>query len=565
MKRRMRNALWSSAFGMSLLLLCGPTLFAQANSSASPTVRHAGTFWVTAPLRELAKLPARPHYVLRANSPLRQSRRRPAGAVVDTVEQSAPGGGSNFSIFENGPGLGLGFGGFDTTFNYPDDNIAVGKDQIVQIVNNSVAVFDKSLNALTPAIPISILLGEIGGECEADTPEGHPIAQYDRQAGQWLIAENVVSARPYKGTACILVSTSSDATGNYYVYEFSLGDGYPDLAKWATWPPSFIQSSDNFGSDAHTYMGPDPCVYNRAKMLAGDPSAEQICLGSQLTTNDFALMPADMDSPALPPVGEDEFLFSLWDSSNLALYSIHVDWPTLTASITGGDGSQLFPVPPFNPACNGQYLAACVPQLGSPDLLDVEGDRLLYRVAYYNGVPPKIPPNAIPPSFQHWLVLHDVTASGGNTAERWYEFYSSIKNIPVTSIGLLQSGTYAPDDVNYRWTGSIARDMNGDIMLGYSESSSDIYPSIAITGRTVSDPPGTMEPELSVLNGDGPYNDVFDEDFDRWGDYTSMRLDPADNCTFWYTSEYYSTTGLPGSSWSTQINSARFSGCPPTK
>jgi hypothetical protein len=69
-------------------------------------------------------------------------------------------------------------------------------------------------------------------------------------------------------------------------------------------------------------------------------------------------------------------------------------------------------------------------------------------------------------------------------------------------------------------------------MMGYSISSATIYPSIAITGRLLKDPQGTMEPELSVLNGGGPYNDVFDRGNNRWGDYTSMRLDPADNCTF---------------------------------
>ena len=135
----------------------------------------------------------------------------------------------------------------------------------------------------------------------------------------------------------------------------------------------------------------------------------------------------------------------------------------------------------------------------------------------------------------------------------------------VTAIHLLQSGTYAPDDTTHRWTGSIARDSAGDILLGYSASSTTIYPSIAITGRTLSDPNGTMEAELTVISGGGPYNDFFDRNLNRWGDYTSMRLDPADNCTFWYTNEYYSATGLLGRNWSTQINSAQFSDCAPPK
>jgi hypothetical protein len=477
--------------------------------------------------------------------------------MVDAVEQSTGGGGSNFSIGISGLGLGSGFSGFNTLFNYPDDNIAVGSDQILQVVNNSVVVFDKSLNALTIPTAISELLAALGGECAQGIPDGHPIVQWDRIGGRWLIAENVVTAPPFSGTACIGVSTSSDATGSFYGYQFSLGAGYPDLPKWAVWPSSFFQSNDNFGADGHTFQGAYECAYDRVTMeMGGD--AGQVCF--QLTTSDFALLPADLDSPAQPPPGEDEFLFSLIDSSNLALYSFHIDWSNPQgAMFTGSGESQPFPVPSFTPACNGLYLAACVPQLSSPTLLDVLGDRLLYRVAYFNGVPPKVPPTALPPAFQHWIILHDVTASGGNTAERWYEFYAPTRSIPVTSIDLLQSGTYAPDNTNHRWMGSIARDNNGDILLGYSESSTSIYPSIYITGRIPSDPKGTMEAELQVIAGQGAYLGIFDRDLDRWGDYTSMRLDPADNCTFWYTNEYYMRSGILN--WSTQINSACFNGC----
>ena len=557
MTNRGRSASWPFAVVITGLLLCGGPLSAQDNFSPKPTIRRTTSFGVSAPLRELGKLPPPPQYMLRTNQLVRPSQKRPVGGVVDAVEQSTAGSGQNFSIIENAPGLGMGFSGFGTNFNYPDDNIAVGSNQIVQVVNNSVVVFDKSLNALTPAVPISELLGAIGGACATATPIGHPIAQYDRTANQWLVAENVVSGPPFSGTACIGVSTSSDATGTYYTYEFSLGNGYPDLPKWGVMPSGFFQSNDNFGADGKTFQGAYECAYDRATMEQGGDAA-QVCF--LLTTSDFALQPADLDSAAPPPAAQDEFLFSLAANSNLALYSFHTDWvDPANAFMTGSGQSQLFAVPSFTPACNGLGLGACVPQEGTPILLDALGDRLLYRVAYYDDVPPKVPTTALPPHYQHWLVLHDATASGGNTAERWYEFYSSTKTIPVTSIKLFQSGTYAPDSNNHRWMGSIVRDKNGDIMMGYSISSTTIYPSIAITGRLVSDPLGTMEDELSVIAGEGDYSGVFDFDLYRWGDYTSMRLDPADDCTLWYTNEYYTVTGT--SNWMTQINSARFSNC----
>jgi hypothetical protein len=560
MRRRVLSAFCSPVVGIGLLLLCSLPLLAQDNSSPVPAVRHAAAFGVSPSLRELAKLPAHPQYLLGTNPLVHHSQRRPAGAVVDAVEQSSAGAGQNFSIGVNGLGLGSGFNGFNTLFDYPDDNIAVGKDQIVQWVNNSYMVFDKSLNQqlLNPVSFSDLWAGELGN-CSTDIPTGHPIAQYDRTGGHWLLAENVVSTQPYKGSACIAVSQTADATGKYYLYEYSLGDGYPDLPKWGVMPNAFFQSNDNFGTDGMTFQGPYECAYDRATMEMGGNAVQECFL---LSTNDFALLPADLDSQAPPPGLQDEFLFSLWDSSDLALYSFHTDFINPSnAFITGNDGSQLFPVTPFTPACNGLGLGACVPQLNTTTLLNVLGDRLLYRVAYYDDVPVKVAVNAVPPHFQHWLVMHDVTASGGNIGERWYEFFSHTKRTPVTGISLLQSGTYAPDDTNYRWMGSIARDQNGDILMGYSESSTEIYPSIYITGRTLMDPSGTMEDELQATAGQGAYLGVFDRDLNRWGDYTSMRLDPADNCTFWYSNEWFMRSGVLN--WSTQINSAQFVGCPP--
>ena len=81
-----------------------------------------------------------------------------------------------------------------------------------------------------------------------------------------------------------------------------------------------------------------------------------------------------------------------------------------------------------------------------------------------------------------------------------------------------------------------------------------MYPSIAVAGRLKTDPPGTLEPELSVVAGTGSQPDTAN----RWGDYSAMRIDP-DGCTFWYTTEYYMLTA--SFDWSTQIASARFATC----
>jgi hypothetical protein len=96
--------------------------------------------------------------------------------------------------------------------------------------------------------------------------------------------------------------------------------------------------------------------------------------------------------------------------------------------------------------------------------------------------------------------------------------------------------------------GSIAMNGSGEIALGYSVSSSTVYPSVRYTGRTADAPPGEMNiEEFEVVTGTSSQTGV-----NRWGDYSMMAVDPADDFTFWYTQEY-----MRGA-WKTRINSFDF-------
>ncbi len=548
------QAVCSVAVMGALLLPGGTALLAQSGLSPRPQVREAIAFSVSAPLRELARMPAPPTFALQDTGPVRHIARASSGQVVDVTERGANGSGSNYSVGVNVMGLGYGFPGFTVSNSVPDSNIAVGDTQIVQWVNASYAVFDKTGSALTAAIAGNQIWQNLGGAC-AQYNSGKPIVQWDVAARRWFFSQNVLTGPPFY--TCIAVSSSSDALGTYYLYQFPLGNGYPDLPKWGTWTNGYYQSQYNFGTDGKTPIGELPCVYDRSKMLTGDNSAGQVCF--QLAIMDFGLLPGDIDSHVQPPAGQNELLFSLANSSNFAMYEISIDWSNPSnAQIFGGNESQLFAVPAFTPACNGQFLGNCVAQLNSTQLLKVLGDRLLYRLVYYDD-PPLVSVRATPPKplpSQHWLVVHDVTASGGNQAERWYEIKAKQRISHYTDLTLFQSSTYAPDSTVNRWMGSIARDKQSNILMGYSVSNRQIYPGIAIAGRLLGDPVNTMEPEVTVLEGTGSEQG---DAYDSWGYYTSMRLDPVDGCTFWYTNEYYTLTGYQ--EWSTQIASARFNTC----
>src|SRR5437667_183029 len=174
-------------------------------------------------------------------------------------------------------------------------------------------------------------------------------------------------------------------------------------------------------------------------------------------------------------------------------------------------------------ACSG---GTCIPQPSTSTKLDSLGDRLMYRLAYRNRS-----------GTESLLVNHSIHVSGGKhsqvTGVRWYEIQS-----PNSSPTVHQQGTFSPDSTS-RWMGSIAMDKAGNIALGYSTSSGSVFPAIRFTGRVPIDPLGTMEGENSIQPGAG--SQVVG--LSRWGDYSSMSMDPVDDCTFWYTNEYLMYSG----------------------
>lgn len=511
----------------------------------NPEVNYPIHFDISRPLRDMATEVQSQQAVHQASpvlypklQQLMEAARGGEQPVSDGALQSSSSGPLvSATIGLNLLGVGNGFPGYTVPDAPPDVNLAVGDTQVVQWVNVSYAVFNKS----TGAVVVGPILGNafwsgFGGACQSSN-SGDIIAQWDKVAHRWFMTQNVFSS-PYM--TCIAVSTTADATGTYYRYAFPQ-PGFPDYPKWGIWPDAYYQSQNNFGASGSSFVGAYVCAYDRTKMLAGTSGAQQICF--QASSFDDSLLPGDLDSAATPPPsGEQEVYVGSIDNggSNVYQYLFHVNFTTPSSStFTGGGGSMPIPgIASYSLACGG--FSACIPQRGITDVLDSLGDRLMYRLAYRN----------FSGDHQTWLVSHSVTA-GSSVGERWYEFRAPETS---TSLSTYQQGTFAPDS-NYRWMGSIAMDSSQDIALGYSVSSSSVYPSISYTGRVSTDALGTMETEASIVSGSGSQPGTSN----RWGDYSSMAIDAADDCTFWYTQEYYMVTAT--FDWSTRLASLKFPNC----
>ncbi len=102
-------------------------------------------------------------------------------------------------------------------------------------------------------------------------------------------------------------------------------------------------------------------------------------------------------------------------------------------------------------------------------------------------------------------------------------------------------------DTTYRWNGGIGQDKFGDIAVGYAVSSLTVNPGIRYSGHAVTDHVGVMEPEITVVNGTGSQTGTNK----NWSSFSTMSVDPVDDCTFYYTNQYYATSSQSG--WGTQI------------
>lgn len=423
-------------------------------------------------------------------------------------------------------GIGQGVFGFSVSVAPPDTNGAVGLTQYVQWVNLSFAVFDKATgNLISGPILGNSLWQNFPGPCSS-TNDGDPVVSYDKLANRWVFSQFSIHGGQFQ--QCVAVSTTSDATGTYnrYSYAYSQLNDYPKLG---VWPDGYYFTFNMFDTSGN-FLGANTCAYDRNAMLSGQ-SATQICFASfQKAT----LLPSDLDGTTPPPAGSPNYMLN-FGSNSLDLFKFHVDFVTPSNSTLSGPTS--IPVAAFTPLCSAQGGRTCVPQSGTGTQLDALGDRLMYRLAYRNFG-----------SHESLVVNHSVAVGSGGGI-RWYEIQS-----PNGTPNVVQQSTFAPDS-NFRWMGSIAMDRSGDIAVGYSISGSSMFPAIAYAGRIPSDALSTLEPEVTVINGGGSQTNGLT----RWGDYSAMQVDPVDDCTFWYTTEYLKTTG--SFNWNTRIAKFKFPTC----
>lgn len=433
-----------------------------------------------------------------------------------------------------------GFDGIPATGFLPPDTVGdVGPNHYIQMVNAAFAIYDKQGNPLAGPSPINALWDGFGGPCESEN-NGDPIVRYDHLADRWLLSQFAIRDH----LQCIAISRGPDPVNDgWFLYAFPTvtEDGTevtPDYPKIGVWPDGYYMGTQRGFPGA----GLDVWVFERDKMLAGAPAAQ---VQFSVSAPSLFLMPSDLDGPA-PPAGTPNFFVRHVDgerfsgTDRLEVFAFAVDWSNPSSSTFTQVAT--LPTAPFDSVlCSSGLLGACVPQPGTTRKLETLTPWLMWRLQYRRF-----------DTHETLVTNHSVDVDGSDLAGiRWYE----LRRSPDGAWDIHQQGTHSPDGV-HRWMGSIAMDEAGNMALGYSVSSSTVSPGIRYAARLAGDPPGIMaQGEATLVDGNGAQT----HSSSRWGNYSSMDVDPKEPCTFWYTTEYYPETSDAG--WKTHIDAFQMPSC----
>ena len=405
----------------------------------------------------------------------------------------------------------LNFAGQDSPYTVSDCNGAVGPNHYMQAVNTTYAIWDKSGNQVVAPTDFNTLFEGVTG---ATNNDGDPIVLYDEQADRWLVAE---FSLPYSNNYMLIaVSTSNDPTGTWYRWSFDVAD-MPDYEKFGIWRDGYYMSTNNGGND-------DTYVFERDIMLAGgsDPQMVGFTNNNRPDSQFHCLEPLDNDGQFAPTGTPGQFITindDAWNNGTdeLWIFELSVNWANTSASTF--ERTQQITVADFDSNFGSSW--DNIAQKGTNQKVDAVPQVLMFRAQYRNFG-----------TTQTIVCAHSVDVDDTDHAGiRWYELESTGGDWSIR-----QQGTYAPDS-HSRWIPSIAMDANHNIALGYNISSSTMYPGIRYCGQSSVEnalATGIMDiAEETVVTGTSSHTTD-----NRWADYAEMSLDPEDDATFWFTTEY---------------------------
>lgn len=412
----------------------------------------------------------------------------------------------------------------------PDTNGAIGIDHFVEFINGGYAVYNRNGTLAAPAISDKAFWTAAGISATL-LVEGlsDPRLQFDAASGRWFAAEITLgNTNVANNSVLVAVSTNANPLSGWKATSYNVAgstkfNDYPTLGVDAN---AIYVGTNDFINSANDYGGNTLSSIPKTSLLAGTPTTTGISTFTQGRSGAFGSTPQ-----ALTNYGTGYTGTKIIGNSNT------VDFGKLQVTAlnnTGAAGATLGATVVVNLALDGQATLARQPN-GSRTIetLDNRLSGTVYQVG--NKI---YAANAINVTNQTFG-----TTASGNTVVHWLV-------MDATTNAILQEGTLS-DGTRDLWQPSIAANANGDVVIGYNKSGTDLnISSFASVGKTNGGVLSFSTPLLLKTSSVNNYNDGFGGVFDRWGDYSATMIDPTDSNTFWTIQEWASGT----TTWNTQIS-----------
>jgi hypothetical protein len=444
----------------------------------------------------------------------------------------------------------------------PDINGDVGLNHYIVTVNDAYGIYSKTGTLLTSFTEDQLWSGGGANPCNGDSA-GDPVVLYDQLADRWILTHFAFAFDVFGNPIspfyqCIAASKTSDpVSGGWWLFPVRMdpgGAGLPpvgalnDYGKFGIWTDCLYGAFNEFQAPSFNFAGTAFASFSRSDLYSGAPLT--MALGVLNSSGPFTMIPSNLSgrSATALPAGTPNYFVS--ESQTIFAFEVR----KFTAGPNCGGGGTLGAAANVSQTSYTPVFGTVVPQPGTTNLLDSLGDRLMQKVQY----------RKLDTAESVWVVHSVQVGSSASTVRpQWAQIDVTGGVVAATPV---QQQIYAPDTTLYRWMPSLAVDNQGNMALGYSTSNGTApnFPSIAYSGRLATDPLNTLpQTEVQLIAGAGSQtNNCGGAPCHRWGDYTAMSVDPVDDCTFWYTNEYYSSTtnGATGN-WQTRVGSFKFPSC----
>jgi PKD repeat protein len=496
--------------------------FAQ-EAPVQPTITGTGIYYgLTPPLRDLPVITEAEFLEMKADAMKERNKdlekRSYPFAKTALPKGPDPAWQRKMGTTTAGRELIMNFSGQESPYYPPDANGTAGPLYYMQTINTVYAIYNKTTGAIVagPTNMNQLFSGVPGANCN----DGDPLVLFDEQANRWLAAE--LSICGSNDRMLVAVSQTSDPTGSWHKYSFDVAD-MPDYEKFGIWQDGYYMGTNNG-------TGNDIYVFERSEMLNGG-TAQFVGFNNPwrpTTIDGFMCVPPVDNDGAFAQAGEPGLFITINDdaiaggSDQLWIYELDVDWNTLSNSTF--DRVQQLNVTAFDSNFGNTW--DNIRQPGTSQRLDGIPMIIMNRPQYRNFG-----------SYETIVCCHTVDLDATNHAGiRWYELRRTSGDWSVR-----QSGTFGPDEHN-RWMGSVSLNGNNEIGLAYSISSTSVYPGIRYCGQSSSEyaaGTGVLDIEEAVIQT-GAHSQT---GINRWGDYADLSVDPDNDHTFWFTSQYVGSGG----------------------